>query len=138
MGLDWAFMPPTTKDEWCGDFQQEPAAFLGAGFITVRLEEAAFRTASVEHKFIVAISLNSVPGSIFKMVEPEIAGQSLFARLLRIHAPKGPVLSTNTDAFVDCDGLFFNVQLEIGVRTFPLAASTLLQKEPKSLPIVPL
>ena len=32
--------------------------------------------------------------------------------------------SVNTDAFVNWDGLFFNVQFEIGVRKLPLAAST--------------
>jgi hypothetical protein len=36
--------------------------------------------------------------------------------------------SVNTDVFVNWDGLFFNVQFEIGVRKLPLAASTLLQK----------
>jgi hypothetical protein len=100
------------------------ATLLATGFIAVHLEEAAFRTASVEPKFIVAISLNSVPRRIFEMVEPDITGPSLFARLLRIHAPKSPVLRTNTDALVNWDGLFFNVQFEIGVRKLPLAAST--------------
>jgi hypothetical protein len=73
-------------------------AKLAAGFIAVHLEEAAFRTAN-EPKFVVAISFNSVPRRIFKMVEPDITGQSLFARLLRIHAPKSPVL--NSDTFVN-------------------------------------
>jgi len=76
-------------------------AKLAAGFIAVHLEEAAFRTASAEPKFIVAISLNPVPRRIFKMVEPDITGQSLFARLLRIHAPKSPALRTNSDTFVN-------------------------------------
>jgi hypothetical protein len=123
----WELALPVWLIEW-GDFATGAAILLAAGFIAVHLEEAAFRNASVEPKFIVAISLNAVPGRIFKMVEPDITGQSLFARLLRIHAPKSPVLRTNTDAFVNWDGLFFNVQFEIGVRKLPLAASMLLQK----------
>ena len=43
------------------------------------LKEAAFRPATAKSEFIVTISLNTLPGGAFKMVEHDVAGKSLFA-----------------------------------------------------------
>jgi hypothetical protein len=60
---------------WCTNWDQQ----LGTRFYTVHLEEAALRPATAESEFIVAISLNPLPGGVFKMVEHDVAGRSLFA-----------------------------------------------------------
>ncbi len=52
---------------------------LGARCYAVHLEEAAFRPATAEFEFIVAIGLNPLPGGVFKMIEDDVAGQSLLA-----------------------------------------------------------
>ncbi len=103
-------------------FQQGPSS-LAAGRATADLEVAGLRPATAESQFIGAIS--PVFKIAFNVFEYDIAGQSLFASLLRTRASEGPVFDTNPDAFVD--GPLSDVHFQIGIRNFPFAAAVLLK-----------
>ena len=118
-------------------FQLEPRV-LGARCYTVHLEEAAFKPATAESEFIVAISLNPFPEGVFKMVEHDVAGRSLFTGLVGIRASEGPVFSANTDALVHRDGLLSDVHFQIRLRNFSFAAPIRFQEELDSRPLIPL